>query len=66
MNVDEAIGLCKDRSRWRSVVSAYPHGKKACFCILKIQLYYLGVERRTLRPYVEFIKNDFCFKMKGV
>ena len=29
MNVDEARGVCKDRSRWRSVVSAYPHGKKA-------------------------------------
>ena len=29
MNVDEARGLCMDRSRWRSVISAYPHGKKA-------------------------------------
>ena len=29
MNVDEARGVCKDRSRWRSVVSAYPHEKKA-------------------------------------
>ena len=29
MNVDEAIGVCKDRSRWHSVVSAYPLGKKA-------------------------------------
>ena len=29
MNVDEARGVCKDRSRWRSVVSAYHHGKKA-------------------------------------
>ena len=28
MNVDEAGGVCKDRSRWRSVVSAYPRGKK--------------------------------------
>ena len=27
--VDEAKGVCKDRSRWHSVVSAYPHGKKA-------------------------------------
>ena len=24
MNVDEARGVCKDRSRWHSVVSAYP------------------------------------------
>ena len=30
INVDEARGVCKDRSRWwRSVVSAYPDGKKA-------------------------------------
>ena len=29
MNVDEAKGVFKNRSRWRSVVSAYPHGKKA-------------------------------------
>ena len=29
MNVDEAKGVCKDRCRWRSVVPAYPHGKKA-------------------------------------
>ena len=28
-NVDEARGVCKDRSRWRCVVSTYPHGKKA-------------------------------------
>ena len=29
MNVDEARQVCKHRIRWRSVVSAYPHGKKA-------------------------------------
>ena len=29
MNVDEAKGVCKDRSKWRSVVSANYHGKKA-------------------------------------
>ena len=29
MNVDKAKGVCKDCSRWRSVVSAYPKGKKA-------------------------------------
>ena len=28
MNINEARGVCKDRSRWRSVVSAYPHEKK--------------------------------------
>ena len=29
MNVNKARGVCKDRIRWRSVVSAYPYGKKA-------------------------------------
>ena len=31
MNVDtdEAKGVCKDRSRWRSFVFAYPQGRKA-------------------------------------
>ena len=28
MNVDEARVVCKDRSRWRSVVSAYSHAEK--------------------------------------
>ena len=31
MNVDEAKGVCKDPSRWRSMVSTYPHGKKSEF-----------------------------------
>ena len=31
MNVDEARRVCKDRSRWRSVVSAYSHGKRREF-----------------------------------
>ena len=29
MNADKTRGVCKDRSRRRSVVSAYLHGKKA-------------------------------------
>lgn len=29
MNVEEAKEVCKDRSKWKSVVSAYPCGKKA-------------------------------------
>ena len=29
INVDEGRGICKGRSRWRSVVSAYPYGKYA-------------------------------------
>ena len=29
MNVDEAKEVCKDRSKWKEVVSAYPYGKEA-------------------------------------
>ena len=29
INLDEARGVCKDRRRWRSVVSAYLHGINA-------------------------------------
>ena len=29
MNVEEAKEVCKDRSKWKDVVSAYPSGKKA-------------------------------------
>ena len=29
MNVDEARGVCNNRSRWRYVGSAYPYGRKA-------------------------------------
>ena len=36
MNVDEAKGVCKDRSRWRSVVSTYPHGKKAWVYVMYV------------------------------
>ena len=35
-NVDEAGGICKDRSRWRFVVSAYPHGKKAWVYVMYV------------------------------
>ena len=38
MNMDEARGVCKDRSKWRSIVSAYPVGKRREFmyvCIVK-------------------------------
>ena len=31
MNVDEAKRVCKDRSRWSSVISAYSHGKRREF-----------------------------------
>ena len=29
MNADEARGVCKDRSWWRTLISAYPHVNKA-------------------------------------
>ena len=34
MDVDEAGRVCKDRTRWRSVVSAYLHGKRREFIYL--------------------------------
>ena len=40
MNVDELRGICKDCSRWLSIVSAYCHGKKVyiyCWYWFKIQ-----------------------------
>ena len=29
MKVEEAKGVCQDRSKWKDVVSAYPNAKKA-------------------------------------
>jgi hypothetical protein len=29
MTVEEAKGVCKDRSKWMEVISAYPKGKRA-------------------------------------
>jgi hypothetical protein len=29
MTVEEAQGVCKDRSKWKEVISAYPKGKRA-------------------------------------
>jgi hypothetical protein len=29
MTVDEAKGVCKDRNKWKEVISAYPKGKRA-------------------------------------
>ena len=28
MNADDTKGVCMDRSRWRFVISGYPHGTK--------------------------------------
>ena len=35
MNVDEARGVFKDRSRWRSVVSAYPMVESLCMYVCR-------------------------------
>jgi hypothetical protein len=29
MTVEEAKGVCKDRSKWKEVISAYPKEKRA-------------------------------------
>jgi hypothetical protein len=29
MTVEEAKGVCKDRSEWKEVISAHPKGKRA-------------------------------------
>jgi hypothetical protein len=29
ITVEEMIGVCKDRSKWKEVISAYPKGKRA-------------------------------------
>jgi hypothetical protein len=29
MKVQEAKGVCKDRSKWKELTSAYPKGKRA-------------------------------------
>jgi hypothetical protein len=29
MTVEEVKGVCKDRSKWKEVISAYPKGKRA-------------------------------------
>jgi hypothetical protein len=29
MKVQEAKGVCNDRSKWKEVISAYPNGKRA-------------------------------------
>ena len=47
MNVDEAKKVCKNRSRCRSVVSAYSHGKKAWVyvCIITANVRFDGTKK---------------------
>ena len=50
MWTSEARGVCKDRSRWRSEVSAYPHGKKAwvyvCMMLIVVRVLSLPNSKR--------------------
>jgi hypothetical protein len=31
--VEEVKGVCKDRSKWKEVISAYPKGKRVSCCV---------------------------------
>ena len=48
--VDEAREVCKNHSRWRSIVSAYLHGTKAWVSILYIQADYVWYLRNQTSP----------------
>ena len=59
MNVNETRGLCKDRSRWCLLVSAYPIGQRREFiylCMYRLD----GKLQRKLR-YLRIIFIDFTF-----
>ena len=62
MNVDEAGGICKDRSRWRSVSFAYPHGKKSVIYVCKVLIFinnvYIGP---TLNSHSLLSQHSFFF-----
>jgi hypothetical protein len=36
MTVEEAEGVCKDRSKWKEVISAYPKVKRAAIPVLLV------------------------------
>ena len=40
INVDEARRVCKDRSRRRSLVSAYPHSKRREFMYVRMVFHF--------------------------
>ena len=44
--MDEARKLCKDRSKWRFVVSVYPNGKMASVCVYTISR--IRIEKATI------------------
>ena len=54
LNLDEAKGVCKDRSRWRFVISVYPWKKSVSLfihaCMLNI-IYLLLIFYSKARPY---------------
>ena len=58
MNVEEAKVVCKDRSRWRSVVSACPMEKGVSLCIYFNfkNLTYSGTPSK-FKPCIHFYTN---------
>ena len=68
MNVDEARGVCKDRDRWRSVVSAEAHGEKGVSLCMFNNKYYSARsissraacgDKRTSDTSVFVVKTSF-------
>ena len=56
--MNEAKGVCKERSRWRSVVSAYPHGKRREFMYVCMILTTIEVLFASSKPQQwPFVKN---------
>jgi hypothetical protein len=41
MTVEEAKGVCKDRSKWKEVILAYPKGKRDVMYVCIIIITYL-------------------------
>ena len=58
MNVDEAKGVCKDRSGWRSVVSAFPHGKKVWVYVCVYVAYWYILQKFGIIMLLKNLNND--------
>jgi hypothetical protein len=54
MKLKEAKSVCKDRSKWKEVISAYPNGKPAFryVCVYNIP----QIEITTLLTITELVK----------
>jgi hypothetical protein len=57
MKVQEAKGVCKDRSKWKEVISAYPNGKRACYVCMYVRIYL-----RISNKYESVTRNKFLMK----